>query len=510
MKKTAVIYARFSSDRQTEQSIEGQLRECMAYAESHDIRVVDTYIDRAMSGTNDNRDSFQQMLRDAKSRPWDHVIVYKLDRFSRNKYEMAIHRKSLTDNGITLISATEHIPEGPEGIILESLLEGMAQYYSMELAQKVRRGQKETRIKGKYTGGPVTYGYRIVDGRFVVDEYEARVVRMVFDLYNQGLYMKTIAKRLDEAGYKYRGGKRFCKSTISRMLANEKYTGVYNHKTEGAYTNIYPRIIPEELFREVQTITEANKKGKHVEEVVYLLKMKMKCGYCGGTMVSDSGTGRDGRIFRYYSCGHKKRKEAVCHKKAVRKEAIEKLIVDATIDGLASNGSLDKISADIAKCYEEKKAENAHLTFLKKEEARIKTAIANLMRAMEQGIVTASTKERLEELDGELEECRGHILVEEAREKLVITAEDVRRFIGDALREEPRQMLRLLIREIILYDDRVEIYYNYTDNKRPDGDDHQAFCFYEKAIPIDAAPFGFGYDRINTYMHIKLLVKVTR
>ena len=88
MKKTAVIYARFSSDRQTEQSIEGQLRECMAYAESHDIRVVDTYIDRAMSGTNDNRDSFQQMLRDAKSHPWDHVIVYKLDRFSRNKYEI--------------------------------------------------------------------------------------------------------------------------------------------------------------------------------------------------------------------------------------------------------------------------------------------------------------------------------------------------------------------------------------------------------------------------------------
>ena len=154
--------------------------------------------------------------------------------------------------------------------------------------------------------------------------------------------MKTIAQRLDEAGYKYRGGKRFCKSTISRMLANEKYTGVYNHKTEGAYTNIYPRIIPEELFREVQAITEANKKGKHVEDVVYLLKMKMKCGYCGGTMVSDSGTGRDGRIFRYYSCGHKKRKEAVCHKKAVRKEAIEKLIVDATIDGLATSGPLVK------------------------------------------------------------------------------------------------------------------------------------------------------------------------
>lgn len=122
--KTAVIYARYSSERQTEQSIEGQLRVCHDYAERNDIIIVDTYIDRAMTGTNDNRTAFQKMLQDSNKRAWDIVLVYKLDRFSRNKYEMAMHKKTLKDNGIRLVSAMENIPDTPEGIILESLLEG--------------------------------------------------------------------------------------------------------------------------------------------------------------------------------------------------------------------------------------------------------------------------------------------------------------------------------------------------------------------------------------------------
>lgn len=122
--KTAVIYARYSSDRQTEQSIEGQLRDCYEYAQRNDIVVVDKYIDRAMTGTNDNREDFQRMLKDSDKKAWDYVLVYKLDRFSRNKYEMAIHRKHLKDNGIKILSAKENIPETPEGVLLESLLEG--------------------------------------------------------------------------------------------------------------------------------------------------------------------------------------------------------------------------------------------------------------------------------------------------------------------------------------------------------------------------------------------------
>lgn len=119
-----VIYARYSSDRQTEQSIDGQIHVCMEYAERNDIVIVGTYIDRAMTGTNDNREQFQKMLKDSDKKPFDYVLVYKLDRFSRNKYEMAIHRKHLKDNGIKILSAMENIPDTPEGILLESLLEG--------------------------------------------------------------------------------------------------------------------------------------------------------------------------------------------------------------------------------------------------------------------------------------------------------------------------------------------------------------------------------------------------
>ncbi len=156
--KTAVIYARYSCDNQTEQSIDGQLRVCEEYAQRNNILILNTYIDRAMTGTNDNRPDFQKMLKDSNRKEWDYVLVYKLDRFSRNKYETAIHKKTLRDNGVKVLPAMENIPDTPEGIILESLLEGMNQYYSAELAQKVSRGMKETRRKGLYQGGAVLYG----------------------------------------------------------------------------------------------------------------------------------------------------------------------------------------------------------------------------------------------------------------------------------------------------------------------------------------------------------------
>ena len=124
MIKTAVIYARYSSDSQTEQSIDGQLRVCEEYAKQNDILVLDTYIDRAMTVTNDNRPDFQRMIKDSAKRAFSYVLVYKFDRFSRNKYETAIHPKALKDNGVKVVSATEFVPDTPEGIIFESMLEG--------------------------------------------------------------------------------------------------------------------------------------------------------------------------------------------------------------------------------------------------------------------------------------------------------------------------------------------------------------------------------------------------
>lgn len=196
--KTAVIYCRYSSDSQTEQSIDGQLRVCTEYAKNNDILILDTYIDRAMTGTNDNRPDFQRMIKDSAKKNWDYVLVYKLDRFSRNKYETVIHKKTLRDNGVKVLSAMENIPDTPEGIILESLLEGMNQYYSAELSQKVKRGMNETRQKGNFTGGFLVYGYKVVDKKVVIDENKADVVRYIFEQYAMGVYVKDIIKALTE------------------------------------------------------------------------------------------------------------------------------------------------------------------------------------------------------------------------------------------------------------------------------------------------------------------------
>ncbi len=226
--KTAVIYARYSSDNQTEQSIEGQLRVCQEYAERNDILILDTYIDRAMTGTNDNRPDFQRMIKDSSKKEWNYVLVYKLDRFSRNKYETAKNKKILKDNGVKLLSAMENIPDTPERIILESLLEGMAEYYSAELAQKVKRGMHETRLKGNFTVGHLPYGYKLDGRKIVIDEDKKDIVRYIFKQYSIGGYVSSIIKNLTNQGILNKG-KPFATNTIYNILRNEKYTGINRH-----------------------------------------------------------------------------------------------------------------------------------------------------------------------------------------------------------------------------------------------------------------------------------------
>jgi DNA invertase Pin-like site-specific DNA recombinase len=211
--KTAVIYARYSSDNQSEQSIDGQLRVCNEYAKNNDIIILDTYIDRAMTGTNDNRPDFQRMIKDSSRKEWDYVLVYKFDRFSRNKLETAIHKNTLKTNGVKLLSATEYIPDSPEAIILESMLEGYAEYYSAELSQKVKRGLNESRIKGNYTGGHLLYGYRKENQKLVIDEEKAEHVRFIYEQYAQDVYVKDIIDNLTARGVLNKG-KRFAINTI--------------------------------------------------------------------------------------------------------------------------------------------------------------------------------------------------------------------------------------------------------------------------------------------------------
>ena len=246
--KTAVIYARYSCDAQTEQSIEGQLHVCKEYAEKNDLLVVDEYIDRATTGTNDNRAAFQQMLADSKRRQWSVVIVYKLDRFARNMYESVINRKKLSDNGVGLVSAMENIPDTPEGKLFQAVIEGFNEYYSEDLRQKVNRGLRESWIKGNATGGIPPFGYVIKDKKYVIDETEADAVREIFRKYAQGFKANSIANDLKERNVRRKNGKYIDQKYVYVILHDKRYTGVVTHKGE-EYYNIFPPIITKEVWQ---------------------------------------------------------------------------------------------------------------------------------------------------------------------------------------------------------------------------------------------------------------------
>jgi len=475
--KTAVIYARYSSDNQTEQSIEGQLRVCNDYAQRNDICVVGSYIDRAKTGTNDNRSEFQKMLKASSKKPWDLILVYKLDRFSRNKYENAMHKKTLRDNGIKLVSATEPIPDSPEGIILESLLEGMAEYYSAELSQKVTRGMNESRLKGLYTGGPVAFGYKVIDKKYYINEDEAKVVNEIFENYAAGVCVKDIISNLTERGILHHG-KPFTKTMIYKMLQNERYFGIYRLRDK-TFTNIYPAIVPENVYNLVRQRVQDNQFGKHQENVVYLLKNKVRCGYCNKTISSESGTSRTGKINRYYKCTGRKTKSNDCKKSIIRKDILEDLIIETTFKLFDNSSNISKLADKILSLHNERTFETSPITLLEKEKREIQGSINNIISFLEKGIATSSTKNRLIELENKLEEIETNIAVLQSKHKIQITKDDIIKFLRTSLKKEPQLMIKLLIKEIILYDDKIEIYYNYIDNKkRPDDDNHRAFCFY--------------------------------
>ena len=349
--KTAVIYARYSCDAQTEQSIEGQLRVCEEYARTHGILILDTYIDRAMSGTNDMRPDFQRMIRDSAKKQWTYVLVYKLDRFSRNKYEATIHKKTLSNNGVKVVSAMENIPDSPEGIILESLLEGMNQYYSAELSQKVKRGMHETRLKGNYQGGTLPYGYVAHDKKVVIDEERAEVVRYIFEQYASGIYVSNIIATLTAKGILY-NGKPFVPNTVYGILKNEKYSGRYMLRDE-VVDNMYPPIVSQELFNKVRAKVHTNHHGKRSTAVVYLLRNKMKCGLCGESIIAECGTSKMGDRRYYYKCHGRKNLRNGCHQRAFRKEVLEEFVLSHIIEELKKPNQMDTIVKGLLKVQED-------------------------------------------------------------------------------------------------------------------------------------------------------------
>ena len=197
----AVIYARYSSTNQKEISIEGQLRECYNYAERCGYNVVGEYIDRAMSGKFDNRPEFQRLISDSKSKQFDFIIVWKLDRFARNRYDSAIYKNALKKCGVRVISATEPIGEGSESVLVEAILEATAEMYSLQLSENTARGMKDTALKGYFTGGNIPLGFKAENKYLVRDDETAHIVEFIFESYVNGYTKSEICRQCKLKGY---------------------------------------------------------------------------------------------------------------------------------------------------------------------------------------------------------------------------------------------------------------------------------------------------------------------
>ena len=298
---TGVIYARYSSDNQREESIEGQLRECKVFAEKNGIDVVGTYIDRALSAKTDNRPDFQKMIKDSAKKQFDCVIVWKLDRFARNRYDSAHYKALLRKNGVRVLSATEAISQGAEGIILESVLEGMAEYYSAELAEKVIRGQTENALSCRFNGGTIPIGYKInKDRKFEIDTETAPYVLSAFKMYEDGMTMQEIADELNVKGIRNTRGTKLNINTVSNLLSNRRYMGEYYYRDIVIPDGI-PAIVPKDLFLRVQERIAKNKNSpaRYRADEQYILSTKLYCGKCMTFMVGESGTARNKNTSAY-------------------------------------------------------------------------------------------------------------------------------------------------------------------------------------------------------------------
>ena len=461
-----VIYARYSSHTQTEQSIEGQLETCYEYAKNNGHVVIGEYIDRAQSGTTDNRAEFQRMISDSDRHTFEAVLVYQLDRFARNRYDSAINKSKLKKNGVRVISARENISDDASGILVEGVLESMAEYYSAELSQKIRRGMNINAEKHLSNGSNPGLGYTVdEERRFHIDPETAPIVREIFEMYASGKTVTEINQYLNEKQLKTSHGNAFNKNSLSRLLRNKRYIGHYIYG-DTEVPDAMPRIIDDELFNRVQRILDRNKKAparaRAKEE--YILTTKLFCGYCREMMIGYSGTSRTGTMYHYYICKSARKKK--CTKKVVSKKAIEDKVV-SECRKLLTDDNIQKIGGEVASACKSDYDSSA-IRRIKEAIQEADQAIENLWKALEHGQAVDMITERIDKRKQEKAELQGQLAIEMGKE-IVFTAPQVEAFLyslkkGNVNDEHNRKgIINIFLRAIYLWDDKMTLILNGGD-----------------------------------------------
>lgn len=389
------------------------------------------------------------MLKDSNNKKWDYVLVYKLDRFARNKFESAIHRKHLKDNGIKLLSAMENIPETPEGVLFESLLEGMNQYFSEELAQKVSRGLHESRMKGHIIGS-VPYGYIKENKMLKVNEEEKQILTSL-----------QISRDFEKENITNKGSK-FLPQNIRRILQKETYTGIckINNKV---YDKNYPQIISQELFEKVKVELDANKYGcRKDNHEIFRIKDKIYCGNCNRKMYPVSAISSNGNAIRYYKCITTKKKN--CLTGIIDKKFIENIIDKFLISQFNIPKNLNEISEKIFGIHKKRVGNNNSLNSLKSNLQKTNTSISNIMSAIEKGILTDTTKQRLEKLENQKKDLQEKLIIEQSKQQFELTKEDIQNYFKFTMKQCPDRAIELFIQKVNIYESKIEISLNYSLN----------------------------------------------
>jgi site-specific DNA recombinase len=486
----SVIYARYSSDNQREESITAQVRACTEYAKAKGYTVVKVYTDEARSATTDDRPGFKAMINDAKLSLFDVLLVHKLDRFSRDRYDSVYYKRELKKAGVRLISVLEHLDDSPESVILESVIEGMAEYYSRNLAREALKGMRENALQCRHNGGRPPLGYDVdkETGRYLVNERESRTVKLVFELYDKGYGYDRIIDQLKHGAHRTKGGRPFGKNSLHDILRNEKYVGVYvfnrsaakefgkrnhhRHKLAGEIIRIpggVPQIIEKELWERVQEKMDKRRqnseKARMRAKTIYLLTGKVFCGECGSAVVGNTASDR-GRRYHYYECGLKDRTRS-CDNKRIRKSPLEDLVIREIEENIFGDQVLAKVKQKLIVFLNQyQKDRQGELGCLRKELVRVERSINQLLDQIEEGFGGASVAARLKDRETEqalyqtrLAELEAKAATDAINEQVVNEYLDkMKEFIKNKDDEDTlKHLVSQFVCRVILFKDEVEV-----------------------------------------------------
>ena len=463
------------------------------------------------------------MITDSRAGQFQYVLVYKLDRFARDRYDSAHYKNILRKNGVKVLSAMENISDGPEGIILESVLEGMAEHYSANLSQNVKRGLDANVALCLTTGGNRTLGYKIIDKKYVIDPETEPIIRTIFEMYVKGSSPPEILQHLMDNHIKSINGNEFSQNSVYYILKNKRYAGYYTHKRaiieNGIKTKKYdvteirggiPAIISEELFNQVQELMAKKKKAPARAKAVnekYILSGSTFCGYCDRTVIGVSGTSKTGgKKHFYYRCSAGNHKDASgkphkCELKSNRKRALEDFVAEKTLELLTAERINDIANKIVALCKKERE-DKSGLTALESRLKRVKKEERNLLKAIKSGKAQKILLDELDKVATQQKAIEREIAKESTKYPL-LTVDKVKFFMerftkGDITEFYFREkLIETFIQKIKVYNDKITIWYNVQDGYSVD---YSTVCFSSDlagAEGLEPSARGFG-DRCST------------